>query len=505
MEENKDKINDDDKEEIYRYRLKKQPLRSEREEIKSKRIKKVYQVIIILIVLVIGFECGLLLGTAKSKTIKPQTAMDSAKFDEIAYYFENYWLYGDDYEDLDAILYDKALYGMTTFSDDPYTTYASKSDMDEYNSELNGQFVGIGVTYRAAASGFVITNVYEDSPAAKAGLESGDLIMSVNGQSCFEMETTDLQDIVLGEDNTALKMTILRDGQSEDIEVIRGDVDSSVYAYVYADTPILEIYSFGLDTYDDCVTYLEQYKGYDSLVIDLRDNGGGYAQAVEKIAGLFLPKGAVVMREYDKNGNELVSVASSDVHYDNFKNIIILTNNNTASASEVLALSLIEGHENAKSIGTTTYGKGVVQSLLTLSDGSTLKITSLYWTSDRGTSIHESGIEPYEEVLMDDIFYEVYYPLLSDLTFESDSVSEYVRLVEEALRFIGYDVARTDGYFDESLTLALSQFAKDHGLAQDGIIDQTIYDAIVSVMYKKAYGDIQSDAQLMRALEVLNG
>ncbi len=492
--------------EIYRIKLKKQPLSSEREEIKAKkaqRNRKLVTIIMVIVLVIIGFEFGLLFGISNMSR-KPSEGLDSDKLEEIAYYFENYWLYARDYEDLTGTLYDQALYGMTTFADDPYTTYASIDDMEDYTSDINVEFVGIGVTYRLAGSGFVITQVYEGSPAQKAGLLPGDIIKSVDGQSTKDMVTTDLQDLVLGKEDTAISFEVLRNGHIEDINVTRGNVDSSVYVYNVDDVVVLELYSFGLDTYDDCVKYLDNYKDYDKLIIDLRDNGGGYASAVEEIAGLFLPDGSVVMREFDKDEKEIVSYTNSDVYYDNFDEIIILTNGNTASAAEVLTMALKEGHPNTHTLGETTFGKGVVQSLLTLSDGSTLRLTSMYWTSPNKVSIHETGIDPDYDIKREDVYYEVFYPLDEDTTYDVDTVSEYARLTQEALAFIGYDIDRVDGYFSEDTKACINDFLNDHDLEGDGTLDKDTYEAIMSVMYALAYGDNSHDNQFMEALEIIN-
>ena len=163
-----------------------------------------------------------------------------------------------------------------------------------------------------------------------------------------------------------------------------------------------------------------------------------------------------------------------------------------------------ENHPNAVSLGETTYGKGVVQSLLTLSDGSTLRLTSMYWTSPNKVSIHETGIDPDYDIRQDDVYYEVFYPLADDTVLDIDSVSEYTRLTQEALAYIGYDVDRTDGYFSESTKSCIQAFLSDYDLEGDGTLDKESYEAIMSVMYGLAYGDQSYDEQFMGALEIID-
>ena len=144
--------------------------------------------------------------------------------------------------------------------------------------------------------------------------------------------------------------------------------------------------SFGDTTADECIRYLDEYQGYSKLIIDLRDNSGGYQDSVQKVAGLFIGKDKVVLQETDSENVTESYKTIVEKYYDNFKKIIVLTNKNTASAAEVLSICLKEQHENATLVGETTYGKGVVQKSFYLDDGSALKITSSYWSSPNGVS-----------------------------------------------------------------------------------------------------------------------
>ena len=488
-------------EEVIRIRLKKQELKSEREERKQRWHRRLTMAIVSLVCLFVAFEIGLLLGTYKLN-MQPSESFDTAKIEEIAYYIEKYWLYGDDYEDLLATLYDQALYGMTELTDDPYSTYASAEEAEDFSNSINVSFVGIGVSIRQYANGVLITKIYEDSPAQAAGLSAGDVIMAVDGESVYDMTVSDVKAIVMGTEDTDVTLTILRDGQYMDVDVTRGSVDTSVSGQIIDDVAVLEIVSFGQDTYDECVEFLSQYTDYSKLIIDLRDNTGGYSSAVEKITGLFLPEGSVLMREVDKYGDETVVYVSSDVYYDNFEQIIILTNSNTASASEVMTLALKEARDDVYTVGTTTYGKGVVQTTYSLSDGSYLRLTIYEWTSDAGTSINGVGIVPDYEVYLDTVYYES-VERFPDTTYTVDDVSSYVSIVQECLDTLGYGVARTDGYFDESLEAAIIAYCNERGIDSDGTLTSEVYAAITSSAMAYILSD-DGDAQLVQALALLN-
>ena len=500
MKQAPEELNNND-EEVIRFRLKKQELKSEREERKQRWQHQLKLAIVSIVCLFVAFEIGLFIGAYKL-SMQPSESFDTAKIEEIAYYIENYWLYGDDYEDLLTTLYDQALYGMTELSDDPYSTYESAQEQEDFNNSINVSFVGIGVGIRQYANGILITRIYENSPAQAAGLEAGDIIMAVDGESVYDMTVTEVKELILGTANTDITLTILRDGAYTDIEVTRGNVDATISGRIIDDVVILEIASFGQDTYDDCVDFLSQYTDYSKLIIDLRDNTGGYSSAVEKITGLFLPEGSVLMREVDKYGNEIVVYVNSDIYYDNFEEIIILTNSNTASASEVMTLALKEARDNVYTVGTTTYGKGVVQTTFSLSDGSYLKLTIYEWISDAGTSINGIGIVPDYEVYLNNIFYES-VDCFPDTTYSVDDVSSYVAIVQECLETLGYDVARTDGYFDTSLRSAIIEYCSDHNINSDGTLTSEVYSAITSSAITYILSDA-GDAQLSNALALLS-
>lgn len=487
----------ENKEDKVVVKLKKQPLKSEREEIKKKRIKIILNLLICVFLICAGLVIGLLLSKPKTEEI------NTTKLEELKYYLENVWLYNDEYEDLDTTLDDKAYYGMTSFEDDPYTTYMSKEEVSEYASSINMDYVGIGVQYNAST--FAITRVFKESPADNGGLLAGDIIYSVDGTEVSGKTSDELKQMVLGEQGTTVDISVNRGGELLDFTIVRAQVDSSVYAYTNDDYVILEIVSFGENTGNECIKYLDEYKDYSKIIIDLRDNGGGYETAVQEIAGLFLGKDKVVMHKIDTSGNTNTDYTISNAYYDNFEKIIILTNGNTASASEVLTLALKEGHDNVTIVGEKTYGKGVVQTQYTLSDGSRLKVTSSYWTSPNNTSINGEGISPDKEVKLDDLFYEVIYKFTNeDDTYTFDSVSNYVRIAQLELNYLGYSVDRSDGYFDTSTLNALNKFKSDNNLSVDGVLDNDTYEALYSKAISLYSNDESKDVQMNKAKELIN-
>lgn len=483
-------------------KLKKVPLQSEREEIREKRKHKfsIFLLCLFIFVAGLGIGGGFVYGL-RSKGYLPHS---DNKYDAIKEYLGRAWLYKNDYEDLDSYLDDKAYAGMTFFDFDPYTSYMSVDEMKEYYSSINMNYVGIGVQYYLLNDVATITRVFKGSPAETAGILDGDIIVAVDGNSIEGLSSDDIKNAVVGEEGTNVVITVKRAGIEQNIVVTRGTVDSTVYARANDDYVILEIMSFGETTTDEVVKYLNDYQNYSKLIIDLRDNGGGYQTAVQGVASLFLGSDKIVMRQVYADGYEEITNTINGKYFDNFKNIIILTNGSTASAAEVLVMALKEGHENCISLGETTYGKGVVQTPYRLQDGSIVKITTSEWMSPSGKSINNEGIKPDIEVKLNDIFYQRALPFEKDDVYEFDQVSESIKIAQLSLDYLGYDVKRKDGYFDEDFLETLLMFKQDHDLTINNKLDYDTYKEIISEVSITYALDENADPQLNKAKELLN-
>ncbi len=253
------------------------------------------------------------------------------------------------------------------------------------------------------------------------------------------------------------------------------------------------------------MTYLDQWTDLEKIIIDLRDNTGGYQSSVKEISGLFIGDEEVYLRQKDSKGLETVDVTSCRKTYDNFKQIVVLINENTASAAEVLAICLKEQHPNTTLVGKTTFGKGVIQTNRILNNDGVLKMTAYYWYSPNGVSIHGTGVVPDVEVSMPDVYYEYYYDLEEDEKFEYDSVGTAVRTAEMALDYLDYEVDRTDGYFDQSFAKALAAFKADNHLESDSVLDAITFETIISEVNREMANNDEKDVQMNAAKEVLRG
>lgn len=301
-------------------------------------------------------------------------------------------------------LVDGAIKGYIAALNDPYTQYLTKEEMEEFTIDVEGNFVGIGVylTKDIQKNTVTVISPIKDSPAYKAGILSGDIISKVDGISYTGEQLTEASNKIKGEPGTKVKLEVLRGDKTLDFEIKRENVKvNHVENKVINDN----IGYIKFNTFDDgCSEEFEdnlkelKSKNIKSLIIDIRNNGGGIVDEALEIADLMINKGDTLLITVDKNKNEEISKAKKAPIIE--VPIVILTNESTASASEILAGALKENNK-ARTVGTKTYGKGVIQELFSLKDGSGLKITTQEYYTPKRNKINGVGIQPDEEVQLD--------------------------------------------------------------------------------------------------------
>ena len=294
-----------------------------------------------------------------------------------------------------------ALKGYVAALGDPYTEYIPKDEMEDYKNNLMGNYVGIGI-YMAQNSKdntIVVLSPIKYSPAEEAGILPGDIIKKINGVEYTGEDMTAAANNIKGEEGSTVTLEIQRGQEIKTFEIKRKKITTNPIISEKLDNNIgyLEVTSFDEDTAENFKSKYEELKsqGITSLIIDLRNNGGGLVEQALKIADYIVPKGKDLLVTVDKNKKEKVEKAEEDVLID--MPIVVLVNKNSASSSEILAGALKDLNE-ATIVGTTTYGKGVIQQLLSLRSGAGLKVTvEEYYTPNR-TKINGVGIEPNEKV-----------------------------------------------------------------------------------------------------------
>lgn len=336
--------------------------------------------------------------TSKSSSSSKDIAGTLQKYKEI---IDKYYLGDVDEEKLK----EGAIKGYIEGLGDPYTEYISADEMEDYLSDTMGNFVGIGIyMVKNTEKGKIqVLAPIKGSPAEKAGIQAGDLILTVDGVDYSADEMTIASNKIKGEEGTTVTIEVLRGTETKKYELKREKVKvNQVEGKVLSNNiGYINFTSFDETTADDFKAKFEEInkQGIKSLIIDLRNNGGGIVDQALQIADYVADKDSVLLYEVDKNNKETVKKAKTDPIIN--MPIIILTNENTASASEILAGAL-KDLGKAKTVGTTTYGKGVIQQILKLSDGSGLKVTIEEYQTPNRNKIHKIGIAPDEEVKLPD-------------------------------------------------------------------------------------------------------
>lgn len=301
----------------------------------------------------------------------------------------------------DEKLKEGAIKGYIEGLDDPYTEYISAEDMQDFMDDTTGNFVGVGIymVQDTESNRIMVLSPIKNSPAEKAGVLPGDFIIAVDGVEYTAEDMSVASNKIKGEEGTTVKLKLLRKNEFVEFELKRENIKVNPVEGKVLENNIgyIEFSSFDEGTAEDFKAKYEELskKGIKSLIIDLRNNGGGIVSEALQIADYVADKGSVLLYEVDKNNNEEVEKSENNPIIN--VQIVILTNENTASSSEILAGAL-KDLGKAKICGTKTYGKGVIQQLLTLPDGSGLKITTEEYLTPNKTKINKIGIEPDEKV-----------------------------------------------------------------------------------------------------------
>ncbi|MBR0381029.1 MAG: S41 family peptidase [Eubacterium sp.] len=325
-------------------------------------------------------------------------------------YVDNYYLNDVDEEKVVDGIYDGYLKGL----DDPYAEYYSEKEYKDLMEEDSGEYQGIGVLiYEDPDTGYpTIDGVFRDSPAFKAGIQVGDRIISVNDRETIDMDLQEVVNEIRRSDRKTADLKIYRDGNVKEFTVKKEKVQIETVEYEMKDNQVgyIAVTQFIDNTdelFEKALKDLSKQK-MKGLIIDLRNNGGGLVNTCTNMLSRIVPEGDLLVYTQDKQGNrneyKSTSKATVDVP------IVILVNGNSASASEIMT-GCLKDYKLATIVGSKTYGKGIVQNIFPLSDGTALKFTTAKYYTPNGKNIHEIGIEPDIKVELDD---EAYREALED-------------------------------------------------------------------------------------------
>ena len=380
----------------------------------NKSNKKIFStnetILLVVISLIIGLSIGFLFNSQKKTVNEPIVDEYLNEFiDNYNYVLDNY------YEEIDKeALINSAIAGMMESLDDPYSMYFNEEETDNFSISLNGSYEGVGIQIaKDETTGYMlVTSVFKNSPAAKAGLIAGDLIISIDGNSSVDLTASEFSSTIKDGNKDSYTLKILREDQELEITLTKETVTlTSVSSEVYEvdDKKVGYIYIgiFANNTYNQFKTELEnlEKENINYLIIDVRGNTGGHLTSVHSMLDLFLNK-KQIMYQFEQNGD--VTTTHGTGNENKKYEIVLLGDEASASASEMLIASLKE-NLGSTFVGKKTYGKGTVQELVTLSDGTQYKITVKKWLTPKGNWIDQNqGIDPDIEVELDAKYYETY-------------------------------------------------------------------------------------------------
>ncbi len=298
---------------------------------------------------------------------------------------------------------ESAIKGYVAGLNDEYSEYITKEEMEEYMQDATGKYVGIGVyiANNTKTNQIVVLMHIKGSPAEEAGIKSGDVITKVDGVAYKGEQLSEASNALKKEEGTKVKVEILREsGETVELEIERRNIKvNHIETKVLNDNiGYMEISTFDDGCYEEFKTKWEDLKNQNikSLIIDLRNNGGGIVKEATDIADMMVEKGNTLLITSSKNKGEKITKATQEKTID--LPIVILVNENTASSSEILSAAVKENNENVTIIGKTTYGKGVIQTIYNLTDGSGIKLTTNEYYTPKHNIINKVGIKPDIEV-----------------------------------------------------------------------------------------------------------
>jgi carboxyl-terminal processing protease len=398
---------------------------------------------------------------------------------------------------------DGAIDGMLGALEDPYSVYMDPEETKQFGEHIESVFSGIGAEVSMRDGKVTIVSPIKGSPAERAGIRAGDVIISVNGESLEGFSLNEAVMKIRGKKGTQAKLQIQRETSSSPIEIIvvRDDISmETVFSEMLEDDiGYIEIRQFAQNTADhfkEQLTDLEA-KQMRGLIIDVRNDPGGILPVVTEIADLFVPEGKAIVQIENRNGERQKQYSSTPgKEYP----VTLLMNKGSASASEILAGAIKESAGGIL-VGETTYGKGTVQSTFesAINDGSSYKMTIAKWLTPIGNFINEKGIAPDVLVELPDIYKVA--PLPKDQILKFDMVSDDVRNLQLILEGLDLGPGRSDGYFSEKTVLSVKAFQRLNDLPMTGEVDEAtavkMEEKLIEWMQKP-----ENDIQLNKAIEV---
>lgn len=384
---------------------------------------------------------------------------------------------------------------------DQYSQYFTPEEFDRFVESMKGEFCGIGVTIMEFDEGLLVTEVHKQSPAEAVGMAKGDIIISADGIDIRGMAIEEARSYIVGAEGTSVKIGIIRNAQSMEFDVIRGNVviEPGFYQVLEGNIGYIQFSAFDQTSDDFIKSALEALKDTKSIIFDLRYNPGGTLDDLKSIAGMTLPKGPIMHLSY--KDNELVTIENDKNGFS--KKLVVLVNGATASAAEAFSAA-VQDYNVGVVVGQRTVGKGTMQIVNSLLFGGGYKLTVAEYLSPEKRTINKVGVEPDYVVepktvkYSDDYFEKITY----DRVLKLGDTGADVLAMEQRLSIMGYSVGVPDKVFDEDTFYSVKKYQEDSGLYPYGVLDITTQLSIHSFLQTK---EIVIDKALEKAIEIAGG
>ena len=379
-------------------------------ENKNKKKKLKFNLGEVIVIMVITAICAITITIKVTYTInntskKIKTETDLAEFISIYDSITDGY-----YEEVNKEeMISSAIGAMLDYLDDPYSSYLDAEAAELLNQELNGEYEGIGAKIKLSQKKFIISEVFENSPSEISGLKVDDIILKIGDISISNKTLEEVSDLIKKQNNKEFTMTIKRKEQEMLVTIKRSKVDLKSVEYKTIvkdnkDVGIITINIFAKNTYSQFKKVIENidFNKTKSIIIDLRNNKGGYLTTATSIAEMFLNKNDIIYQTSTKKGTKkIINKKEKQVN----AKVVVLVNGSTASASEILSATFKE-NLGSEIVGVKTYGKGTVQQTKQLSSGAMIKFTIENWLTPSGEKIDQKGIMPTVEVKLNEKYYK---------------------------------------------------------------------------------------------------
>ena len=371
--------------------------------------KELYTSKEVIIVMIFSIGIGILMCFGGISIITGKNYLAVTK--DLKKVVDTYYAIVDNYYgelDKDKLI-DGAVEGMISSVGDTFTSYSDTESTSSFDETINGSYEGIGCTVATLEDGTIsVIDMFDDSPSYKAGLKVGDVILKVDGESYEGKNSNDISNYIKNSGKSKIVLTVKRNNEEKDISINLSKVEiphvsGKVIEQDNKKIGYIKISLFASNSYKQFKNKLDELEksNIDDLIIDVRDNSGGYLSSVTDICNLFLDKGKVIYQLEDSKGK----VKKKDTTKEKRKyDIVVLINGGSASASEILASAIKESY-GGDIVGTNSYGKGTVQQTKKLLDGSMIKYTTQKWLTPDGNSINEVGVTPTKVVELNEEYF----------------------------------------------------------------------------------------------------